>query len=332
LTQPSQVFYPFQLFSSPKTQDYTLEIAVIPSTSDISIDTLANQLVVRIQGNLTYIFSDSPVISTDGNTFYVRQKLTYQNFLDNLSGLNVTLSNRTDRLFRGRLILKLYFDLNKGRQSRILLDQSLELPPVLKIIVRENLRNIEGNTLIRQAEPPEASGMQITPFLWTNPYYFTLFDPPNLEKLEIAATVEITEPSPLTASAIAAIIGKITVRFQDNISQLHLLTPETTIEGNKITIKRQLNYQKSKETLDSLRVTLKSINNIQVSGKLTVTVKLNINQTPSVHAILEQNFSLPAVRPQDTLKICYKDKNQKIIIKDDQGTVFTALGTQASPF
>lgn len=167
------------------------------------------------------------------------------------------------------------------------------------------------------------------------PFSFSETQPlsfPETQKLEIVAVVEITEPSPLTESAIAAIIGKITVRFQDGISQFHLLTPETTIEENKITIKRQLNYQQFKETLDSWGVTIKSINNIEVGGKLTVTVKLNIDQTPSVHAILEQNFNLPAVLPQDTLKICYKDESKNFVIKDDQGTIFTVLGTQASPF
>jgi phage tail-like protein len=325
LTKRSQVNYPFTLFNDLQTQDFTLEVAIIPQqTTPDKILNLSQQLVVKIQGNLTEIIPYSPLISTDNQAFYVRQQITYQQFLDNLASFNVILSNQTDNLFLGRLKLTLSFDLNGHKKETILLEQSLNLSPVLKLCSQDKLgKIIGGNTILKQAQAPEFSGMQITKSLWTNPYNFILFDLPIMQKFELEATVQINQPQPLTEN----ILNQITVRFQDENSSYHLLTPETVIQANKMIIKRQLSYSQFLDVSDKFKLTVKNLNNVETSGKVSVNVKMNINQVPAIFTLFEQDFKLAAVLPQDTLKICYKE-NGKIITTDKKGTVFTILGTQ----
>jgi phage tail-like protein len=326
LTKRSQVNYPFKLFNNLQTQDFTLEVTIIPEqTIPDEISILSKQLVVQIQGNTTKISPYSPLISTDNQAFYVKQKITYQQFLDNLAGFNVALSNQTDSLFVGRLKVRLYFDLNGNKKENILLEQPLNLSPVLKVCSQDQSgKIIGGNTILKQVQSPELSGMQITKSLWTNPYNFTLFDSPMMQKFELEATLQINQPQSVTEN----IINQITVRFQDENSNYHLLTPETIIQANKMTIKRQLSYLQLLDISDKLKLTVKNLNNVETSGKVSVTVKMNINRVSAIFTLFEQDFKLLSVAPNDILKICYKNKDGKIIATDEQGTVFTVLGTQ----
>jgi len=325
LTKRSQVNYPFKLFNDLQTQNFTLEVAIIPQqTTPDKILNLSKQLVVKIQGNTTEIIPYSPLISTDNQAFYVKQQITYQQFLDNLAGFNVVLSNQTDNLFLGRLKVTLLMELNDNQKETILLEQSLNLLPVLKLCSQdESGKIIGGNTILKQAQAPEFSGIQITKSLWTNPYNFILFDLPIMQKFELEATLQINQPKPLTEN----IFNQITVRFQDENSSYHLLTPETVIRGDKMIIKRQLSYPQLLDVSDKLRLTVKNLNNAETSGKVSVYVTMNINGVPEKIDLFKQDFKLAAVLPKDTLKICYKE-NGKIITTDKQGTVFTVLGTQ----
>jgi phage tail-like protein len=121
------------------------------------------------------------------------------------------------------------------------------------------------------------------------------------------------------------IINQIIVRFQDNNSSYHLLTPETVIQGKKITIKRQLSYQQLIDIFDQLKLTVKNLNNVEISGQVSVTIN---NGVTRISTVFEQDFKLAAISPNDILKICYKNQDGKIITTDEQGTVFTVLGTQ----
>jgi hypothetical protein len=121
------------------------------------------------------------------------------------------------------------------------------------------------------------------------------------------------------------IINQIIVRFQDNNSSYHLLTPETVIQGKKITIKRQLSYQQLIDIFDQLKLTVKNLNNVEISGQVSVTIN---NGVTRISTVFEQDFKLAAISPKDILKICYKNQDGKIITTDEQGTVFTVLGTQ----
>ncbi|MEB3310778.1 MAG: phage tail protein [Snowella sp.] len=327
LTKRSQVNYPFKLFNDLKTQDFTLKVAIIPQqiTRD-KLEILSKQLVVKIQGNTTEITPYSSLIATDDQAFYVKQQITYQQFLDNLGGFNVILSNQTDNFFLGRLKVTLFFELNGNKKETILLEQPLNLSPVLKLCSQDKSgKIIGGNTILKQAQAPEISGMQITKSLWTNPYNFILFDLPIMQKFELEATLQINQPEPLTEN----ILNQITVCFQDENSSYHLLTPETIIQVNKIIIKRQLSYPQLLDVSNKLKLIIKNLNNVETSGKASVTVKMNINQIPVTFNLFEQDldFKLAAVPPKDTLKICYEE-NGKIITKDTKGTVFTVLGTQ----
>lgn len=329
LTRRSQVNYPFKLFNNFQTQDFTLEVAIIPEqTTPDKISTLSKQLIVQIQGNTTEISPYSPLISADNQAFYVKQKITYQQFLDNLAGFNVVLSNQTDNLFIGRLKITLSFDLNGNKKENILLEQPLNLSPVLKVCSQDQSgKIIGGNTILKQVQSPELSGMQITKSLWTNPYNFTLFDSPMMQKFELEATLQINQPQSVTEN----IINQITVRFQDENSNYHLLTPETIIQANKMTIKRQLSYSQLLDISDKLKLTVKNLNNVETSGKVSVTVKMNINRISAIFTLFEQDFKLAAVPPNDILQICYKDKDGKIITQDKEGRGFTVLGTQTQP-
>lgn len=326
LTRRSQVNYPFKLFNDLQTQNFTLEVAIIPQqTAPEKIINLSRQLVVKIQGNTTEITPYSPLIVTDNQAFYVKQKITYQQFLDNLAGFNVILSNQTDNLFVGGLKVTLFMDLNGNQKETILLEQSLNLLPVLKLCSQDKSGNIiGGNTILKQAQAPEFSGMQITKSFWTNPYNFTLFDSPIIQIFELEATVQINQPPAITEK----IINNIAIRFQDENSNYHLLTPTTVIQGNKMTIKRQLSYPQLLNISDKLQLTVKNLNNVETSGKVRVSVKMNINLVPAVFTLFEQDLNLAAVPPKDILKICYQDQDGKIINTDKQGTVFTILGTQ----
>lgn len=95
-----------------------------------------------------------------------------------------------------------------------------------------------------------------------------------------------------------------------------------------MTIKRQLSYSQLLDISDNLKLTVKNLNNVETSGKVRVSVKMNINLVPAVFTLFEQDIKLAAVPPKDILKICYQDQDGKIISTDKQGTVFTILGTQ----
>lgn len=189
---------------------------------------------------------------------------------------------------------------------------------------------IEGNTIFSQVSQPQISGMKITEYLWTPPYKFQTFAAPRqqelqpevtaiIEKIELEAIVEITEPNPVTTD----ILNKITVRFKDDISEFHLFTPETSVANNQITIKRTINYQHFLQALDKLVVTIQNLNNIDIVGKVTVQVALNINQSLSTHTLVEKTFNLASVPMNDILRICRRNE-QGEIIKEPNNTI---LGT-----
>jgi len=143
------------------------------------------------------------------------------------------------------------------------------------------------------------------------------------QKFELEATVQINQPPEITEN----IIDQITVRFQDENSNYHLLTPATVIKSNIMTIKRQ--YQIPFNISDNLKLTVKNLNNVEISVMVSVCVNMNIEEALITHTLLTpSNFNLAAVLPKDTLKICYQDQYGKIINTDKQGTVFTILGTQ----
>jgi len=145
-----------------------------------------------------------------------------------------------------------------------------------------------------------------------------------LQKFELEATVQINQPPEITEN----IINQITVRFQDENSNYHLLTPATVIKSNIMTIKRQ--YQIPFNISDNLKLTVKNLNNVEISVMVSVCVNMNIEGALITDTLLTpSNFNLAAVLPKDTLKICDKDQDGKIIDTDQQGTVFTILGNQS---
>lgn len=118
-------------------------------------------------------------------------------------------------------------------------------------------------------------------------------------------------------------LNKIIVRLKDDVSEFHLFTPETSIENNQITIKRTIYFQQFLQSTDKLSVTIKNINNIDITGKLTVQASLNINQNLSTYKLLEENLNIAKVTPQDILQIC---SNVGETHNEDE-TVLTILGT-----
>ena len=162
-------------------------------------------------------------------------------------------------------------------------------------------------------------------------YPFKLFEPIQnktfIEKIELEAIVEVTQPNPVTTD----VLNKITVRLQDDVSDFHLFTPETIIENQKIIIKRTLYYKQFIQTRDKFKVTIKNLNNnnnIDIAGKVTVQVSLNINQRLSTHKLLEENFTIEKVLPKNILQMC------RIVgethTKDE--TILTILGTTTQSF
>ncbi|MBD2449048.1 phage tail protein [Nostoc sp. FACHB-152] len=332
LTKRSHFAYPFKLFATPPNQKFALEVTITPNNiNNISLNQLAQQLLVQIQGNSKIIKPSSPEILINNQSFSVKQNLNYQNLQENFAGFNVTLSNRTDKQFIGNLTIKLYFFINDTEYNNTLIEQPVNLSPVLKIC-RQNEKGeiIAGNTIFQQNNQLQQPAMQLTESIWTKPYRFQTFEPPKIqklqpnliaiiEKLEIATIVEITQPNTITSD----LLNKITVRLQDNLSEYHLLTPETIIENNKIIIKRTLYYQQFLQTLDQLTVTIKNLNNVEIVGKVTVQASLNINQRLSTYKLLEQTFNLAAVPPFNILQICSKDEEGKIVAGN------TILGTSS---
>lgn len=307
LTKRSHVGYPFKLFAPPPNQKFAIEVTITPNEiNNVSINQLAKQLLVQIQGNSKKITPYSPEIIFNNQSFSVKQNLNYQHLQENFAGFNVTLSNRTDKQFIGNLAIKLYFSINETEYNNTLLQQPINLSPVLKICLQNKQKQIiAGNTILQQ------SGMKLTESIWTKPYSFQTFEPPKIqelqpniialiEKLEFAAIVEITQPNTITSD----LLNKITVRLQDDFTDYHLLTPETIIDNNKITIKRTLYYQEFLQSIDKLSVTIKNLNNVEIAGKVTVQVSLNINQRLYPYNLLEKPFNLQNVPPYDILQIC----------------------------
>ncbi|NJM17723.1 MAG: phage tail protein [Richelia sp. RM2_1_2] len=332
LTKQSQVAYPFKLFESTQNQTFAIELKITPNQIDSAqIDQLAKQLVVQLQGNSKLITFSAPQTIIDNQSFSVKYQLNYQHFRENLEGFNVKLSNRTDQVFTGNLAIKLYFYINEIEHTNTVLEQSINLSPILKICRINSAKEIiEGNTIFSQVSQPQISGMKITEYLWTPPYKFQTFAAPRqqelqpevtaiIEKIELEAIVEITEPNPVTTD----ILNKITVRFKDDISEFHLFTPETSVANNQITIKRTINYQHFLQALDKLVVTIQNLNNIDIVGKVTVQVALNINQSLSTHTLVEKTFNLASVPMNDILRICRRNE-QGEIIKEPNNTI---LGT-----
>jgi phage tail-like protein len=140
-----------------------------------------------------------------------------------------------------------------------------------------------------------------------------------IEKIELEAIVEITRTSAITTD----LLNKITVRFKDDISDYYLLTPETDINNNQIRIKRTLNYEQFLQSTDKLTVTIQNLNNIDISGKVTVKAFLNINQPLSTFTLLQQNFNLAPVPIGDILRICRQDERGEVIKEENN----TTLGT-----
>ncbi|MBC1277602.1 phage tail protein [Nostoc sp. UCD121] len=322
LTQRSHVAYNCKLFAPPQNQTFAIEVTITPNkTNSIPINQLAEQLVIQIQGNsksITPYFLET-IISNQ--SFSIKLNLNYQHLQDNLTGFNVILSNRTDKQFVGNLTINLYFSINQIEYKNTLLEQPINLSSVLKIC-RENEKKeiVAGNTIFKQNSQPQQSGMKLTETIWTKPYNFLVFDPPKIqelqpditaiiEKLELAAIVEVSQPTNINLD----ILNKITVCLQDDVSEFYLLTPETVKQNNTIRIKRTLYYQQFMQTIDKLIVTVKNLNNLDIAGKVTVQASLNINQRLSTYKLLEQTFNLTAVSPYNILQICRKNEEGKIV-------------------
>ncbi|GJD18501.1 phage tail protein [Rivularia sp. IAM M-261] len=341
LTQQSHVAYPFNLFEPPQNQKFAIEVTITPNQINSSqIKQLPKQLVVQLQGNSKSLTLSPPQIiineQLNNPSFSVKYNLNYQDFQENLTGLNVALSNRTDKTFAGNLAIKLYFYINGKEFTNTLLEQSVNLSPVLKICRKNNAGEIiEGNTIFKRASQQQQSGMKLTEFIWTKPYSFQVFELPQIqelqpniiaiiEKLELEAIVEITQPNTITPD----LLNQIMVRFKDDFTNYHLLTPETIIESNErnniIRIKRTLYYQDFFQTINKLTVIIKNLNNFDIAGQVTVQTSLNINQRLSTYTLLKEKFNLKNVPRYNTLQICRKNEKGEIISGD---TIPTILGT-----
>ncbi|NES83133.1 MAG: phage tail protein [Moorea sp. SIO2B7] len=333
LTKRSHFSYPFKLFTSTQNQTFTIEVKITPNQINSSeINQLAKQLIIQFQGNSKLITPDSSQTIIDNQSFAIQYQLSYQHFQDNLEGFYVKISNRTDKDFLGTLAVKLYFHINEIEHSNILLEQPINLSPVLKICRQNDSQEIiEGNTIFKQTNQPQTAAMRITEYMWTQPYKFQTFAAPKIqelqpditaiiEKIELEAIVEITQTNSVTID----LLNKITVRLKDDVSDFHLFTPETSIENNKIIIKRSLYYQHFMQTIEQLSITIKNLNDVDITGQVTVQVSLNINQRLSTYQLLTHNFTLAAVSAYNILQIC-RHKNDAGGI--DQGKIPTILGT-----
>ncbi|BAY84771.1 phage tail protein [Calothrix parasitica NIES-267] len=331
LTKPSQVVFPFKLFEYLQNQTFFIEVKINPQENNtVPVNQLAKQLVIQLQGNSKLINLDSPHIIIDNQSFTVKYKLNYQSLADNLKGFNVKLSNRTDKYFVGDLAINLYFYINEIEHRKTLLEQPINLSPVLKICRLNSAEEmIEGNTIFKLTNQPQESAMRITENPWTQPYNVQTFAAPERQELqpEITAIIEKLEIEAILEVAQTDLdnidLNKIILRLKDDVSDFHLFTPETSIENNQITIKRTIYYQQFLQTIDKLSVTIKNINNIDITGKLTVQASLNINHNLSTYKLLEKNFNIAKVSPQEILQIC---SNVGETHNEDE-TVLTILGT-----
>ena len=333
LTKRSLFSDTFKLFEPIANQTFVIEVKITPSqiNSD-EINQLAKQLIIELQGNSQDITLGSPQTIIDNQSFALKFSLNYHHFQDNLDGFNVKFSNRTDKDFTGNLTIKLSFDINQQTYSDLLREEQLDLSPILKICRQNKEQEIlEGNTIFKQASPPQRSGMRITEYMWSQPYKFKTFVAPKIqelqpditaiiEKVELEAIVEVTQPQQVTPD----ILNKITVRLKDDVSDFYLLTPKTTIENNEIRIKRILYYHQFMPTIDRLTVTLKNLNNVEIVGKVIVQVSLDISEDKSSHKLLEKDFILTEVIPEDILQLCDNNEVGKEITRK---TIPTILGT-----
>ena len=342
--EESQDAYDFNLFPPIDEQTYAIKVEITPdSIEDNPIEQLVEQLVVQLQGNsqeyITDLESKTNIKSNNDHCTYI-YNLNYQDLADNLEGFNIKLSNQTDNDFVGNMTIKFTYQLHISTFVPTLLDNTeLNLSSVLKICTPINgAIPEEGNTILEIPVETESGDlkptMRITESLWSQPYSFTTFTPPQsqelqpeftaiIEKIQLEAIIEITTPGDVSLD----MFYKIRARFKDEVSDFHLLTPETeyNIESKKMIIKRTIYYQDFLQTTNQLSVTIKNLNNITIAGTVTVQAHLEIDQTRSTCHLGDTEFSLDPLTPNNILQICIPDGDNGVTYDLDK--IPTIIGT-----
>ncbi|MGK7925562.1 MAG: phage tail protein [Spirulina sp.] len=331
LTRRSRGGYEVKLFAPIPEQTFTIEVQITPTLGNRDgLDRLAEQFAIQLQGKSREISLAAPETIIAEDSFSVNYTLSYQILQENLEGFQVKLSNRTDKDFAGNLAIKFYFHINESEHSQTLIEEAIAISPVLQIVrLDENQEIIAGNTILQRDRQPE--GMRITENLWTQPYRFQLFTPPPIqglqpdiislvETIELVAIVTVTQPQSITID----VLKKLAVRFEDEVSDFNLFTPEMSIDREEIRIKRRLDYRQFMQTIDRLRVTVKNLNNIEIVGRVAVRVSLDINQRLSTYTLLEEDFTLPAVPLNKILQICQREDIGENV---ERPTIPTILGS-----
>ncbi len=123
------------------------------------------------------------------------------------------------------------------------------------------------------------------------------------------------------------LLNKITVQFQNDLPDFHLLTRRETIE-EFLTIKINHTLYRQ-EQVSGLAVTIKNLNDVNIAGQLTVSYSTSSTLESPIFQqtqIFAEDFELPSASPDRILQMCKRDRAGNPATSSDE-TIPTIIGT-----
>ena len=138
-------------------------------------------------------------------------------------------------------------------------------------------------------------------------YRFSLFDAPGTQKIEVEALIEPEISDPIQLSkAIRLLIP----RMQSCTSAFKPFTPNLEFLAHGILATQRLSYRQFLDNPRGFYVVLTNVNDFPITGKITIKLKFNLNQSPASLVVLAENFSLS---PRDNvLEICHSSSDEEM--------------------
>lgn len=306
--------FKFTLLKAPAQRLFDLTITVTPDADnpekDLSL--LSDQLKVYLKNeNSDFDFPLNLKILQD-SSFQLIFKINHQEFIRSLDGFKITLSNQTDSQFIGDVAVDFDFTLNGQRVSNQIFTEPVDLPPTLRVVEPENQR---GSSVIHEDRDPP--GMLIPPVIFAEMPTFFLFDDPKIQLFTIDTQIVvesaiatrkegdniITDEAEITRDLMLKIGA--TIREQDSTG--HLLSLQTEIKDNVISLRKIVTHDQFLKTIEGYTLQLRSLSLKEISGQVLIDVTCNLNKQPITHRILTEQFNLAALGEFDRMQICQRD-------------------------
>ncbi|NJN74068.1 MAG: hypothetical protein HC799_15270, partial [Limnothrix sp. RL_2_0] len=100
---------------------------------------------------------------------------------------------------------------------------------------------------------------------------------------------------------------KIEATICEQNSNGHLLSLQTEIEENVISLRKVVPHDQFLKTLEGYTLKLRNLSLKQITGQVLIDVNCNLNKQPITHRILMGKFDLAALGEFDRMQICQRD-------------------------